>query len=444
MSRIITFINNTIAQVLKQDEKRRFFAGAFNVFVLQIIGVAGAYILQALLANWMSGTDFGSYIYTYNWANLLAVFGGFGLTLSVLKFVPDYLDQAEWGRLKGVIFTFSVSVVLGSLLVGILAIIFFYLFPPQDIHQMTLLVGLLMTPLVGLSVLYMEILRGMDVIFFAYAPLRVGQHVLLIVSASIVFIVFKDLVSFQVILLWGLVLLLIVLFQTVIIFRRMPNESKQVKRVYEVKHWFRTSLPMLLIRGASVLMDRVDILMVGMLLGAVPTGIYAVASRTAGFTSFALTAVNAVTAPRISPLYNQGKMEELEQIAKRATILSLGISFIVFIVLVILSDFLLSIFGPEFRAGKQILIILGIAQLINAAVGPVGFLMHLTNHQVTSGKIYGVSVFINIGLNLIFIRGFNMGIEGAAWGTAITLVIQNLWMLSEVRKNLNINPLPIG
>ncbi len=148
MSRIMTSINNTIAQILNQREKRRFFAGAFNVFILQIMGVGGAYVIQALLANWMSGTDFGSYIYTYSWVNLLAVFGGFGLTLSVLKFVPHYLDQADWGRLKGIIFTFSISVLLGSLLVGLLASIFFYLFPPQDIHQITLLAGLLMTPLV--------------------------------------------------------------------------------------------------------------------------------------------------------------------------------------------------------------------------------------------------------------------------------------------------------
>lgn len=206
----------------------------------------------------------------------------------------------------------------------------------------------------------------------------------------------------------------------------------------------QTSLPMLFIRGASVLMDRIDILMVGFLLGAVPTGIYAVASRTANLTSFALSAVNAVTAPRISPLYNQDKMDELERIAKRATIISMSVSLVFFIGLVLAADLLLSFFGPEFLVGKQILIILGVAQLINASVGPVGFLMHLTNHQNISGRIYGISVVLNCVLNLLFIQGLNMGIEGAAWGTAITIVFQNLWMLWAVRQNLNINPLPFG
>ncbi|MEM9950297.1 MAG: oligosaccharide flippase family protein [Chloroflexota bacterium] len=444
MNKLIIFVNDVVKPFLQQKERQRFLTGALSAFILQIFGVGGAYLIQVLLANWMDGAEFGSYIYTYNWANLLAIFGGLGLTLSVLKFVPDYIANNDWGRLRGAILAFSIIVVVGSIGISTLAYIMFSLFPPKDILLITLLLGLLMIPLVALSVLYTEILRGMDFIIFAYAPLSVGQHILLIIFAGGVFYALNNLFSYQVVMLWGIVLSLIVLFQIITILHKLPIESRGVSRIYELKEWMQTSLPMLFIRGASVLMDRIDILMVGFLLGAVPTGIYAVASRTANLTSFALSAVNAVTAPRISPLYNQGKMDELERIAKRATIISMSVSLVFFIGLVLAADLLLSFFGPEFLVGKQILIILGVAQLINASVGPVGFLMHLTNHQNISGRIYGISVVLNCVLNLLFIQGLNMGIEGAAWGTAITLVFQNLWMLWAVRQNLNINPLPFG
>jgi O-antigen/teichoic acid export membrane protein len=418
-----------------------FLTGTASVFILQIMGLASAYIMQALLARWMGSKDFGDYIYAYNWARLLALFGGLGFTLSTLKFVPTYIMEKSWDKLRGLITTFSLLTLAGSGILTLGAIAVFSVFSPQDIDSTTLMIGLLITPLIALTYLYVEILRGLDSIFVAYSSVAVGQNVLMIIVGGGILLALGALTNIQAISALALVTLLIAAIQLFAIIRSLPAPARTVKAAYETKHWIRTSFPMLLIRSYAILMERVDVLLIGMLLGAVPTGIYAVASRTANLASFALQAVNAITAPQIAPLYKQQKMDELERIARRATQLSTLASFVLFVGLVVFSQLLLSLFGEEYLVGQRTLIILGIGQLVNSSMGPVGFLMHLTDHQHISQRVYGVSMVVNITLNLILIPVLN--IEGAALGTTFTIILQNVWMYILVRKYLNIDTFAI-
>jgi O-antigen/teichoic acid export membrane protein len=444
MSRVRAGINTVIEMLRTPGERRKFLVGAASVFVLQIAGVAAAYLMQALLANLAGSQGFGDYIYAYNWARLLAMFGGFGLTLSVLKFLPGYIADEKWGQIRGVINAFSLITLGVSSILAVLAIGVFTIFPPEDIDITTLYVGLLITPLISISYLYIEVLRGMGFVALAYGPINVGQNVLMMVAISVVFLLTGSLTNVNAISLLGLVTIGIVIFQLINIFRKMPVAAKSAKAVYETGVWIRTSLPMLLIRSFDLVMDRVDVLMVGFLLGAIPTGIYAVASRTASLAMFPLVAVNAVTAPRIAPLYNQGKMEELSNLVKRATLISMAVSLVACVGIILFSYPLLKLFGEDFVEGQTTLFILTAAQFVNASVGPVGFLMSMTGHEKLNGRIYAVVTAINITLNYYFLVYTDLGIEGVALSTGISLALRNIWLYIEVRRRLHISTLPVS
>jgi O-antigen/teichoic acid export membrane protein len=421
--------------------RRGFLTGTAGVFVLQIAGLASAYFMQALLARWMGSKDFGDYIYAYNWARLLALFGGLGFTLSTLKFVPTYLVEKSWDKLRGLITAFSLITLAGSGILALGMVAIFAIFSPQDIDPTTLMIGLFITPLIALTYLYVEVLRGLNSVFVAYSSVAVGQNVLMIVVAGGMLVTVGALTNVQAISALALVTLLIAAVQLVAIARALPESARTVKPLYETRHWLRTSFPMLLIKSYAIIMERVDVLLIGLILGAVPTGIYAVASRTANLASFALQAVNAVTAPQIAPLYKQQKFDELERVAKRATQLSTLVSMMLFAGLVVFSQLLLSLFGKEYLVGQRTLIILGVGQLVNSSLGPVGFLMHLTDHQHISQRVYSVSMVLNLALNLVLIPTLN--IEGAAIGTSLTMIVQNVWMYFLVRKYLHIDTLSL-
>jgi len=418
---------------------RKFVFGAASVMLIQVGGVVSAYVLQVILANVMGSRGFGDYIYAYNWARLLALFGGLGLTLSVLKFVPTYLEEKEWGRLKGLLFAFSGATLVASAVLAVLVLGFFVIFPPSDIDQTTLAIGLLVTPLYGLMSLYVQFLRGMEFVTTAYLPMSVGQNVLMMGGIMAMLVFFGEVGNVQAITLLLIVVLLIVAFQLWTILRKLPAIVHKVRPVYETREWLRTSLPMLFIKGFDVLMSRVDVLLVGFLLGAIPTAIYAVASRTASMAVFPMIAANSMVAPRIAPLYRQGKHEELNKLVQRGTRLSMSVSLVAVIALVIFSYPLLALFGEEFVVGQRTMFILLIGFLINASTGPVSMLLSLTEHERVNGRIYGTVLMVNVVLNIAFIQFTSLGIEGVAIATAFSMALRNVWLYFEVRRRLGIS-----
>lgn len=440
MSQVSKTIRKVLTILRTPGERRQFFIETGGVFAIQIGGVGSAFIIQILLARWLGTAAFGDYSFAVSWARLLAIFGSVGLTLSTLKFIPDYIAEEKWGHLRGAFRAFSLVVLVASSILALIAMGVFLVFPPADINLTTLIIGLSLTPLIALVQLYVEYLRGMGHVLIGFAPMRVGQNVGLMVLAGIA-VATGTLTNVVAVSLLGVTFLSILLFQASFTMYRMRKIAAGNEVQYELREWIRTSLPMLLIRGFAVIMNRVDVLMVGLLLGAAPTGIYAVALRTADLTSFSLLAVNAVTSRRISPLYKQGRMEELESIAKRATLVSFFVSMGTFAGIVLFSNFLLSLFGEDFLLGRNTLLILGFGHVVNAAVGPVGFLMHLTGHQNISSRVYGVSMVMNIVLNYVLIQYAQLGIEGAAIATAATMIFQNTWMYIEVRRHLKMSTL---
>jgi len=98
------------------------------------------------------------------------------------------------------------------------------------------------------------------------------------------------------------------------------------------------------------------------------------------------------------------------------------------LVLILFGREILSLFGAEFRAGYETLIILTLGQLLNAFTGPVGFLMIMTGNQRIATAVEAVSTTIQIGLVIALLPGW--GIEGAAVGMATATVVRNVAMFA--------------
>lgn len=444
MSQVSLAFEKLLHMLRSPGESSKFLRGTAAVFIIQMAGVGTSYVMQVLLARWMGSEALGDFLYAFNWMNLLAAFGSVGLTLSVFKFVPDYMAEGKWGLLRGSIYAFSMVTIGVSILLALAAIGIFLVFPPADIDPTTLYIGLAITPLVAVAMLYMSTLRSLGHVVIAQAPINIGQSGLMVLASALTFLVTGTLTNVIAISLMGGVMLGIVVYQIIVILRKLREKAKDAKPAYEMGTWLRTSFPMLLVRSFAIIMERVDVVMVGLLLGAVPTAIYAVAARSANLASFPLTAVNSMTAPRISPLYKQGRMDDLSREIKRATALSILGTVFICTGLILFSHFLLSLFGEEFLQGQRTLFILLAGQFINASAGPVGFLMNMTGHQSVSGRIYFVSVVVNVTLNFIFVIYTDLGIEGVAISTAIALVLRNVWLYLEVRRRLHISTLPFG
>ena len=94
----------------------------------------------------------------------------------------------------------------------------------------------------------------------------------------------------------------------------------------------------------------------------------------------------------------------------------------------------MSLFGVEFISGSNVLIIISIAQFVNAISGSVGYIMQMTDNQVIFRNVILIASLINILLNYLLIPMY--GINGAAVATLISMIFWNLTLIIYIKKKL--------
>lgn len=413
--------------------------GAGLAFAFQVIGVGLSYVVQVLLARWLGSAEYGRYTYTIAWTSLLAVFASLGFPTAALRFVPEYISQRKWSFLQGFLrvssgFTFLMGLTISAAL-AIVINMYASVLGVEEAQATILALGIWLVPILALVNLNAELFKALRRIVLVYAPLVLLRPVVLVAGAGVLFwsgaLTAKGAVGVA-----YLSLLIALVVQLWALTRVLPDGARGVRPAYDVRHWLRVSTPLLLISGYLVLLNRIDVIMIGFWLGPEHVGIYNAAAKTAALVSFVLVAVNAVLAPMISSLYTQGRRLELQRMLYFSAHGIFWPSLLMGSGLVLFGKSILRFFGPEFVDAYPAMAILVLGQLVNASAGSVGYLMNLTGHQYQSARVYGWSALINVALNAIGIPF--LGITGAAIATAGTMTLWNVWLHRLVVRNLGV------
>ena len=95
-------------------------------------------------------------------------------------------------------------------------------------------------------------------------------------------------------------------------------------------------------------------------------------------------------------------------------------------------DFLLGLFGEEFKVGVTAFIFLSCGRLISSFSGSVGNILQMTGNQNIYARILLLGAILNVVLNLILIPAY--GINGAAIASMSSLIVWNLSMVLVVKQ----------
>src|SRR5690606_9427459 len=136
-------------------------------------------------------------------------------------------------------------------------------------------------------------------------------------------------------------------------------------------------------------------------------------------------------APRIAELWERGRRDEIERLRRIFTYSTFTLTVCLALALVACGPLLMAAFGPEFEQSARLLWIVAVAQIFNAACGPVGMLLTMRGRTraALSGQLAGLGVNCAIGLWLIG----DYGAMGAAIAMAAGIVTWNLVMFVQVR-----------
>src|SRR5699024_9221488 len=110
-------------------------------------------------------------------------------------------------------------------------------------------------------------------------------------------------------------------------------------------------------------------------------GVYNVAIKIALGASFAMEAINSGLAPKIARLYFENKEVEFKKLVRFSTLLNFGTTVGLVAILIIFNQWLLGLFGEEFKSGFVVLLILSLVHLFNSFMGSAAIIMQMIGYQ---------------------------------------------------------------
>ena len=414
-----------------------------TVLLVRVAGAGLGFAFNVALARVLGAGGLGIYHLSLTFALIASTLGRMGMDPAMLKFgAPSY--AANDGRRLAAVHRMGVGT--ASLCCGIVAACTFVaadwlataVYADPAIAQPLRLMSLALVPFALLS-LYGELLKAGQhqalSSFVQGAALPMVSLLLLFLfaqsikdasAAATIYVIANILVSLTSYVLWR---------------RTVPPGSSSTTQSTRFRDLFATAMPMYGSAIADVVMTFSDVLILGIFATAADVGIYTAAARTALLTRFLLLANSSVAAPRFAALHAASDTAGVARLAVRSTMLTTVSSVPLLLIFVVFPANILSLFGLQFEAGAPALIILSVGQFVNAATGPVGYLLNMSGFHRIEGRIAVVGAVMTVGLCFALIPLW--GILGAAAANATATASCNLLRVYYAKSRLGILMLPI-
>ena len=434
-------LSGALGKLRGEDSEGTLLRGAGGLFLLNMLGLCLSFVSNIVLVRTMTNESYGTYALVLSYLQIFILFAVVGLDTAVVRYIPTYLPKTDLGRLRGILQYGLSHIVISSSLIAVLTGGVVWLLRERLGAETTatFLVALLLLPLSSVTNLREASLRAFKRVIRAAIPeMMLRPTVLMLLAIGVFLVSNKQLTAPTAMGLTVAAVGVSFLLGTFWLTRALPAGMRDASPIFERRTWLKVAFSFAFITGMHIVLKRTDVFMIGLFLPREEVGFYSMAARFAELGMFGLAAVNAIAAPMISELYDEGKHEELQRVVGLAGKGIAAVTAVITVGLVILGPFLLSIADETFRVAYVPLLILLAGQVINALTGTSGFIMAMTGHQNEAAVMVGVTAVINIALNLVFIPLW--GMVGAALATAITIGGYNLAIVIYVIVKLKLNP----
>lgn len=409
-------------------------------FTVRAFGAGSGFLLNLIIARTLPPQQAGYYFLAFTVVQVLAMMGLIGLQTSLLRFIGSSKSEQNWNEASaahktGTLWAFLSATSLGALL--------YFTSPWLAEH-------ILEKPDATTA------LQAMAPSVTLFALLTLNAHALqaigdVVKSVSTINILVQLLLAAA--LLSGLattaqttaafysLACLITMFISLFWWLRKPGIHWCGVGQFPATTLWQSCLPLWWVALMGLGVQWAGQLVSGAYVPPEELAILAVAQRTAMLTSFVLMAVNLVVAPKFAALYKQGKSEQLERIALKATKLIVLFALPIVGFMLIFPEWLMWLFGEQYKSGANLLRILALGQFVNVMTGSVGYLLSMSGHEKDLRNVAFISGPMAIILALVLTPLY--GVTGAAVATALALASQNLLAVGMVKRRLGFNTLAV-
>ncbi|KAA1379736.1 oligosaccharide flippase family protein [Aeromicrobium fastidiosum] len=196
------------------------------------------------------------------------------------------------------------------------------------------------------------------------------------------------------------------------------------------------------VRGVSatveILLEWLDVILVGVLTSAEQAGIYAVVTRCARVGEIVQQAARVAVGPQISAALARGAVDEARQVYGLVTAAMIWMSWPFFVVLAVFPEAVLSIFGPGFEDGAVSLTVLSVAMALATAAGTVQTILLMGGRSSWQLADKAAALTLNVVLTVTLVPVW--GIEGAAVAWAVTILADTALVVHQVQHLMGVRP----
>ena len=423
---------------------RSLARGLGVVVILEVAAVPIRFVLQVVLARLCGPDAYGTYTVALTWAQMLAIPAGVGLSGVVLRYVPLYKVRGDWPRLAGLIVQSRRITVGAGAVLGLAGLTWVALGGSGSINRMSLVLAFAATPLLALSTLQTETLRGGGNVIGARVMTTVFQPVLVLCAALLAAVLGDGLTGVTALSSLVAATAVAVALQEATLRRTYREVRRGVEVLWATAEWLRVGGQLLVIKLFQMVLNLSDVLIVGVLLDVRSAGFYAVATKTAALGGLVTQAVNMAVPPVIARAYAEDDTKTIQTQLRWSARIAFVPSFMLAVAMAVFAGPILRVFGGSFGAAASALAILAVGRLATAWTGPVGTTLSVTGHQRINVRVYGLAAALQVGLDFLLIPQF--GIAGAAIANSAAIVFWNFALYMYVMRCLNVRlwPLPTG
>jgi len=415
--------------------------GITSLFV-QGLAVSFGIALHFLLANQLGAAEYGEYSYAYSLLILGAMFCKFGFDSTSLRYLPEYLSSNELSLGRGLV-TFSMIMIVSlSILCGGIFYLSNYLIPASLIKNQLLLALFVTLPFLSLLQYFQFFLRGCHKVIAAQFPEPILRPFIIGVAILIAGNFAGRELNGETALWYNAFATVIALIICLWLCRAQLQTIFAYSVRYAYQKWFRASFTFFIITGLGLIISQIDLLIVGSMLTPEETGIFSAALKISSILLIGNYAVNTCVAPKVAKYFSESKISELKQLGIASSKLIFLFAFVVSCLVWVFKDLILSALGAEYLlAGSFLGWLLGV-ELVRAFFGSAGFLLSMTDRAKVAAWFLAFALLINITLDLILIPKW--GLEGAAIGSFLTMVIHSSATSIVIKKAFGIWSTPLG
>lgn len=392
----------------------------------RLLSLPCAIFFNIMLARNLSPSDYGVIGIITQLISFLLILSMFGHRNIILKFVPDYIRKKEYHKVGNLLFQSIVTTITIS--VFFLIILNLFLENISNLYSLNKLE--LVIPLFSISLVFQtfnmilaSLLVGVKKVWQSNISERTAMNVYYVITMLfLVKINFNfSLVNVACVFLSGKIVtcILLLIFSFPII-KKIGFSSIEFKS----KNLFKLSSIFCSSELTIKIITAISPLIMALFLESDQIAYYYTAFLLANLASFFISMVNNLISNKISILFSDLEYQSILKLnIKTVKFLSL-FSLLIVLIYVFFGKFILGFWGASYAEYSYfLLLILVTGEFINSFGGATGMIISLCDMEYSGFIITLVCAVFNLILQFLLIMNF--GVIGAAFATALSVILYN-------------------